>query len=165
MSGYKILNEEKVIKNDVVLYLSSIILCLKERFGELTGDGENVEVDTRIVDRDKILHNICHVCDIHNCVLPDGIPVNNDNVVIFVRAHLESIEILVICFEEVFLKIDSNANLDIMKKEYISMLIYSHLNPLVSDQDNFGSSFFFRQTLNMKLSIAPSGVVLMCTLL
>ena len=148
-----------------MLYLSSIILCLKERFGELTGDGENVEVDTRVVNRDKILHNICPVCDIHNCVLPNGIPVNNDNVVIFVRAQLESVEILVICFEEVFLNIDSNTNLDIMKKEYISILIYSHLNPLVSDQDNFGSFFFFRETLNMELSIAPSGVVLMCTLL
>ena len=148
-----------------MLYLSSIILCLKERFGELTGDGENVEVDTRVVNRDKILHNICPVFDIHNCVLPNGIPVNNDNVVIFVRAQLESVEILVICFEEVFLNIDSNTNLDIMKKEYISILIYSHLNPLVSHQDNFGSSFFFRETLNMELSIAPSGVVLMCTLL
>ena len=98
-------------------------------------------------------------------MLPNGIPVNNDNVVIFVRAQLESVEILVICFEEVFLNIDSNTNLDIMKKEYISILIYSHLNPLVSDQDNFGSFFFFREALNMELSIAPSGVVLMCTLL
>ena len=57
------------IKNNVALYVSSIILCLEEQLGELTGDGENVKIDTRVVDGDKILHNICTVRDIHNLVV------------------------------------------------------------------------------------------------
>ena len=127
------------IKNNVVLYVSSIILCSEERFGELTGDGENVKIDTRVVGRDRILHNICTVLDICNWVLPDGIPVNNDNVAVLLRAQLESVEILFIRFEEVFLKISSNITLDILRKEYISIIIYSlnHLNPLVSDPREF----------------------------
>ena len=47
------------IKNNVVLYESSIILCLEKWFGEMTGDGKNDEIDTGVVDGDKILHNIC----------------------------------------------------------------------------------------------------------
>ena len=123
------------IKNNVVLYVSSITLCLEEWFGELTGDGGNVEIDTRVVDEDKILHNICTVLDIRNWVLPDEIPVNSDNVPVFLRAQLESVEILFSRLEEVFLKINSNISLNIMREEYISIITYSvnHLNPLVSD--------------------------------
>ena len=118
-----------------MLYVSSIILCLEEWFGELTGDGGNVEIDTRVVDEDKILHNICTVLDIRNWVLPDEIPVNSDNVPAFLRAQLESVEILFSRLEEVFLKINSNISLNIMREEYISIITYSvnHLNPLVSD--------------------------------
>ena len=49
-----------------MVHVSSIILCLDERFGELAVDGENVEIDTRVADGDKILHNICIVLDIRN---------------------------------------------------------------------------------------------------
>ena len=54
------------IKNNVVLYVSSIIICFEEWFRELTRDGENIEIDTRVVDGDKILHNICTVLGICN---------------------------------------------------------------------------------------------------
>ena len=54
------------IKNNVVLYISSIIICFEEWFRELTRDGENIEIDTRVVDGDKILHNICTVLCICN---------------------------------------------------------------------------------------------------
>ena len=53
-------------KNNVVLYISSIIICFEEWFRELTRDGENIEIDTRVVDGDKILHNICTVLGICN---------------------------------------------------------------------------------------------------
>ena len=82
------------------VYLSSITLYLEEHFGELTGNGENIKLDTGAVDRDKVLHNICTILDIHNWVLPDGIPINNDSFAIFFRAQLESMEILFNCFEE-----------------------------------------------------------------
>ena len=135
------------IKNNEVLYVSSIIFCLEEWFGELTGDGENVEIGTRVVDGDKILHNICTVLDIHNWVLPDGILVNSDNVAVFWRAQLESIEILFSRFEEVFLKINSNISLDIIRNAYISIIICScnHLNPLVSDPRQFWKHFYDRR--------------------
>ena len=113
------------IKNNLVLHLSSIILCLEEQIGELTGDGESVKIGTRVVNGDKILRNICTVLNICNWVLPNGIPVNSDNVAVFLIAQLESIEILFSCFQEVFLKINSNISLDIMRKEYISIIIYS----------------------------------------
>ena len=71
------------IKNNLVLYISSIILSLEEHFGELTGYGENVEIDTRVVDGGKILYSICTVLDIRNWVLCDAIPVNNDSIVVF----------------------------------------------------------------------------------
>ena len=90
-----------------MLYIRSITLCLEEQFGELTGDGENFEIDTRVVDGDKILRNICTILYIHNWVLHDGIPVNSGNAAIFLRAQLESAEILFSHFEEVFLKINS----------------------------------------------------------
>ena len=54
------------IKNNVVLYISSIIICFEEWFRELTRDGENIEIDTRVVDGDKILHNICTILGICN---------------------------------------------------------------------------------------------------
>ena len=81
------------IKNNVSLYASSIILSLEERFGEPTGDGENVKTDTRLVYGDKILPNIYIVLHIRNWV-SNGIPVNNGNAAVFLRAQLESVEIL-----------------------------------------------------------------------
>ena len=140
-----------------MLYIKSIILCLEEWFGD--GDGENVKIDTRIVYGDKIVHNICTLLVIHNWMLSDGIPVNSDNVVVFIRVWLESIEILFSCFEEVFLKISSNVNLGIMRKEYISIIIYSlsHLKILwYQTQGNFGSFFVIGETLDMESSISPS---------
>ena len=115
-------------------------MCLEEQFGEMTGIGENVKKDTRVVDGDKILHNICTVLDIHNFhnwVWFDEIPVNSDNVAIFLRAQLERVDILFSHFEKVFFS--SNISLNIMKKEYISIIIYSlnHLNPLVLDPRQF----------------------------
>ena len=77
-----------------MLYVSFIILCLEEQYGEQTVDGESVEIDTRVVDGDKILHNICTIFDIRNWVLPNGIPVNSGSVAIFLRAQLQNIEIL-----------------------------------------------------------------------
>ena len=59
--------------------IQSIILYLKECFGELTGYGQNFNIDTRVVDGGKILHNICTKLGIHNWVLPERIPVNSDN--------------------------------------------------------------------------------------
>ena len=46
------------IKNNLVLYISFIILSLEEHFGELTAYGENVEIDTRVVDGGKILYSV-----------------------------------------------------------------------------------------------------------
>ena len=97
--------------------IQSIILYLKECFGELTGYGQNFNIDTRVVDGGKILHNICTKLGIHNWVLPEGIPVNSDNVAVFLRVQLKSVEILFNHFEEVFLKINSNISLYIMEKE------------------------------------------------
>ena len=102
--------------------------------------------------RIEILRNICTVLDIRNWVLPDGIPVNGDNVAVFLRAELEGTEILLSHFEEVLLKISSNISLDIMKKEYVSIIIYS-LNNLnvVSDPRQFWKLLYDwrnKQTLN-----------------
>ena len=72
------------IKNKILLYVSSIILCLEEYFGD--GDGENIKIDTRVVDGERILHNICTILEIWNWVLFDGIPVNSDNIVASLRA-------------------------------------------------------------------------------
>ena len=77
-----------------MLYVSSIILCLEERFDKLTGDWEDIEIDTRVVDVCKILHNICIVLDIRNGVLPDEIPINSDNVAVFLKTLLASVETL-----------------------------------------------------------------------
>ena len=124
------------IKNNVLLYVSSIILCLEEYFGN--GDGENVKIDTRVVDGERILHNICTVLEICHWVLFDGIPVNSDNIVASLSAQLESIEILSNRFERVFYTPISIC-LNILKMEYTSIIIYSlnHLNPLVSDPRQF----------------------------
>lgn len=64
-------------------------------------------------------------------MLPDGIPINSDNVLVFLRGQLESVDILFSCFKKVFLKISSNVSLDIMNNEYKSVRIYylNHLNP------------------------------------
>ena len=75
-------------------------MCLEEYFGD--GDGENIKIDTRVVDGERILHNICTILEIWNWVLFDGIPVNSDNIVASLRAWLESIEILSNHFEKVF---------------------------------------------------------------
>ena len=69
-----------------ILYLSSNTLCLEERFGEVTRDGENVEIDSRVGDADKILHNICTALEIVNWLLSDGILTNSNNVPVFLRA-------------------------------------------------------------------------------
>ena len=64
-------------------------------------------------------------------MLPDGIPINSDNVLVFFRGQLESVDILFSCFKKVFLKISSNVSLDIMNSEYKSVSVYylNHLNP------------------------------------
>lgn len=68
-------------------------------------------------------------------MLPGGIPVNSNNVAVFLRALLESADILLSRFEEVLLEINSNVVSILLKKEYINIIIYSpnHLNILVSD--------------------------------
>ena len=86
------------IKNNIVLYISSIIFCFKEQFGEPTGDGRNIEIDTRVVDGDKILHDICTVHGICDWVLPDGIPVNSGNVAILWKALRSYLTALKKCF-------------------------------------------------------------------
>ena len=57
--------------------------------------------------------------------------------------QLENLEILFNHFEEKLLKFSSNISLDIMKKEYIHIIIYSlnHLNPFVSDPRQFWKLF------------------------
>lgn len=81
---------------------------LEERVGELTKEWEEFKTDVRVVDVDKTLHSICTVFDIHNWVLPDGIPVSNHNVSAFLSAQLESVKVLFSHLKEVFLKINSN---------------------------------------------------------
>ena len=68
-------------------------------------------------------------------MLPGGSPVNSNNVAVFLRALLESADILLSRFEEVLLEINSNVVSILLKKEYINIIIYSpnHLNILVSD--------------------------------
>ena len=58
---------------------------------------------------------------------------------LFTRVQLGIVEILFNKFEEVHLKIITNINLDIMKKEYISITVYplNNVNPLVSDPRQF----------------------------
>ena len=116
---------------NIVLYLTSFFIC-EERFAQPTGDGENVEIDTTLVDGEKIVHNICTVHGIRNRVLPNGIPVNSDNVALFLKPQLKHLEILFNVFEEVFLKINYNIGLNKMKKEYISIRInfLNHLSTL-----------------------------------
>ena len=62
---------------------------MEERFSELAVDRENFKIDTRVVNGDKILHNICAVLEIYNWVFSDGIPV----IVVSLRAQLENFEI------------------------------------------------------------------------
>ena len=62
---------------------------MEERFSELAVDRENFKIDTRVVNGDKILHNICVVLEIYNWVFSDGIPV----IVVSLRAQLENFEI------------------------------------------------------------------------
>ena len=47
--------------------------------------GENVEIDTRVTDGDKILHIICTVPDILNWLSTDAILINSDNVPVFLK--------------------------------------------------------------------------------
>ena len=64
VSNLKTFCKEKILSK--ITYISSIIICFEEWFRELTRDGENIEIDTRVVDGDKILHNICTVLGICN---------------------------------------------------------------------------------------------------
>ena len=65
------------------------------------------------------------------------------------------------CFEEVFLKINSNIGLDIVKAEYISIIEYplNHLNHLVSDPRQFWELLYDRinnQTWNQTFLLLES---------
>ena len=84
-----------------MLYVSSAILYLEKRFGELTGAGKKVAKDPRTTEEDKILHNIFTVLDIRNWVLPDEIPINSDDAALFLRTQLKSVKILFDRLEEV----------------------------------------------------------------
>ena len=81
---------------------------MEERFGELTGGGKNIEIDTTVADGDNILHNICTFPDICKYVLSYGIAVNSESVSAFLSAQMERVQILFSCFGELFLKINSN---------------------------------------------------------
>ena len=81
-------------------------------------------------------------------VLPDEISVNSDNFVDFLKAQLESVEIIFNGFKEKFL-VTSNISLTTVKKEDISIIIYTlnHLNPLVSEPRQFWKLLYEWKTL------------------
>ena len=140
------------MKNNVVLYVSSIIFCVEVHFGELTWDGENVEIDTAVVNGDKILHNISIIFDIPKWVLSDEIAVSSDNIAVFFRAQLESVG----KHSKVFLKITSNITLDIMKKKYISILYSLNLlNPLVSNLRKFKNNLYNQRRAQIWYQVLP----------
>lgn len=68
---------------------------------------ENVGIDTRLAHVYKILYNIYTNLDNYSWLVPAGIPVNSDNVAVFLTVQLERIEILYSCLEEMFLRINS----------------------------------------------------------
>ena len=136
------------IKNNIVLYLSSIIFCFEERFGELIGDGKNVEIDTGVVDGDRILHNICTVLNIRNWMLSDGIPVNSDNVAVFYERSWKVLRSYLAALKKCFFKDQFQYQSRYYEKgihKYHNIYSLNHLNPVVPDPRQFWKLLYGRR--------------------
>ena len=70
--GVKLVQFEQAkssIESNILSYVEDISTCLSHCFGELIGDG--MEVDERSLMGDKLLHDICALMDTRNSVLPE----------------------------------------------------------------------------------------------
>ena len=71
VSNYYNLNRQNSIESSILSYVEDSLTCLSYCFGELVGDG--LEVDERSLIGDKLLHDVCKSMDTRNWVLPEDI--------------------------------------------------------------------------------------------
>ena len=79
--GVKLLQFEQTkssIESKILSHVEDILTCLSYCFGELLGDG--MEVNERSSMGDKLLHDVCALMDKRNWVLPEDTSANLDNV-------------------------------------------------------------------------------------
>ena len=86
VSNYYNWNRQKVVSKATLSYVEDILICLSYRFGELIGDG--MEVDEKSLMGDKLLHDVCALVDTRNWVLPEDTTANLDNAQLICKKYL-----------------------------------------------------------------------------
>ena len=95
--------------------MEDFLTCLSYRFGELIGDG--MEVDERSLMGGKLLHDVCALMDTRNWVLPEDTTANLDNVQLYLQKVFESAYRIYDRYEPLLLKVQPEITKDQIKKD------------------------------------------------
>ena len=123
VSNYYNWNRQKVVSKATLSYVEDILICLSYRFGELIGDG--MEVDERSLMGDTLLHDICALMDTRNWVLPEDTTANLDNVQLHLQKVFESAYRIYDRYEPLLLKVQPEITKDQIEKELTQVMIHT----------------------------------------